>query len=219
MEKGKIYKITNKKNKQMYIGCTVYSLEKRFYEHLYRCFKSNYKSKLYNSIKKYGEENFEIELIVECDLDNMYDFEKNYIKEYDTYYNGLNSTLGGEGCLGYEHSDEIRQNISNNLKNGDSHKGKTYEELYGANSDYEKEKRRLSVKLGWENMSEDDRNNRIIRAKEMSRKKSKYGVDLIIDIKNKFREGVSVKEVKKIYPEICVSYLYAIKNNKRWSDI
>lgn len=219
MEKGKIYKITNIINGLTYIGCTVNPIEQRFYEHLYRCYNSDYKSKLYNSIKKYGEKNFEIELIFECDLDVMYDFEKKYIKEYDTYRNGLNSTLGGEGCLGYEHTIDAKQKISDNLKNGNSHKGKTYNELYGNNSEVEKEKRRLSVKFVWENMSEEDKKIRINKVKEMSRKKSKYGIDLIIDIKNKFREGFNVKDVKKLYPQIGISYLYTIKNNKRWVDI
>ena len=45
-EKGKIYKITNKKNGLIYIGCTINSLEKRFGEHLSRCYTSEYKSKL-----------------------------------------------------------------------------------------------------------------------------------------------------------------------------
>ena len=80
IEKGKIYKITNKENGLIYIGCTISSLDKRFKEHLSRCFTSNYKSKLYNSIKKYGQENFTIELIEECDLSVIYETEKKYIK-------------------------------------------------------------------------------------------------------------------------------------------
>lgn len=39
MDKGKIYKITNILDGKIYIGCTVNSLEKRFYEHLYRCYE------------------------------------------------------------------------------------------------------------------------------------------------------------------------------------
>jgi group I intron endonuclease len=127
-DKGKIYKITNKENGSIYIGCTINSLEKRFGEHLSRCFSSTHKSKLYNSMKKYGQENFTIELIEECDLSVIYEIEKKYIEQYDSYNNGLNSTFGGEGCLGYTHSPEIRQKLSENTKNGNSHKGKTYEE-------------------------------------------------------------------------------------------
>ena len=39
-----------KKNGLIYVGCTINSLEKRFGEHLSRCFTSEYKSKLYNSM-------------------------------------------------------------------------------------------------------------------------------------------------------------------------
>jgi len=218
-EKGKIYKITNKENGLIYIGCTINSLKKRFGEHLYRCFKTDYKSKLYNSMKKYGQENFTIDLIEECDLSVIYETEKKYIKSYDSYNNGLNSTFGGEGCLGYTHSPEIRQKISENTKNGNSHKGKTYDELYGDKADEEREKRRLSVKNGWESLSIQSKKNRTEKIKEKSRKNSKYDANLIVEIKNKFREGYKVKDIKKMYSQFNESYLYSIKNNKRWADL
>jgi DNA polymerase II small subunit/DNA polymerase delta subunit B len=149
----------------------------------------------------------------------MYNNEIKYIKLYDTYDNGLNSTYGGEGCLGYEHTDETKEKISNILKNGASHKGKTYEQLYGDKSVDEKNKRRLSVKTDWENMSDEDKQNRVNKIKEISRKNSKYGIELITEIKNKFRDGYSVKELKDQYPQIGLSYLYTLKTNKRWKEI
>ena len=218
-EKGKIYKITNNENGLIYIGCTINSLNQRFNEHLYRCFKTDYKSKLYNSMKKYGQENFTIELIEECDLNVIYETEKKYVELYDSYNNGLNSTFGGEGCLGYTHSPEIRQKISENTKNGNSHKGKTYEELYGDKADEQREKRRLSVKKGWGLMSDKDKESRTNNIKKITRKNSKYGVELISEIKNKFKEGYKVKELKKLYPQFNENYLYSLKNNKRWVDL
>ena len=177
IEKGKIYKITNIENNLIYIGCTINSLDKRFYEHLYRCFKTDYKSKLYNSMKKYGQENFIIELIEECDLSVIYETEKKYIEQYDSYNNGLNATLGGEGCLGYTHSPEIRQKISENTKNGNSHKGKTYEELYGDKADEEREKRRMSVKKGWGSMSKNEKEQRVNNLRtSVQKKNTKYGI-------------------------------------------
>ena len=62
-------------------------------------------------MKKYGQDNFTIELIEECNLDMIYETEKKYVESYDSYNNGLNSTFGGEGCLGYTHSPEIKQKI------------------------------------------------------------------------------------------------------------
>lgn len=217
--KGKIYKITNTKNNLVYIGCTLYSLDKRFKEHLYRCFKSNYKSKLYNSIKKYGQENFNIELIQECEIGDMYEIEKKYILEYDSFQKGLNSTIGGEGCLGYKHSEEIRKKISENTKNGNSHKGKTYDELYGENADYEREKRRLSVKKGWSTMSDDEKEQRINSTKEIIQKNSKYGIQLVKEIKNKINDGLKIKEYKELYPHLRRNFFYELKNGTRWGNI
>jgi group I intron endonuclease len=216
-DKGKIYKITNKENGSIYIGCTINSLEKRFGEHLSRCFSSTHKSKLYNSMKKYGQENFTIELIEECDLSVIYETEKKYVEQYDSYNNGLNSTIGGEGCLGYTHSSEIRQKISENTKNGNSHKGKTYEELYGDRADEEKEKRKTAA--SWNKMTKEERNIRVNNIKNASRKNSKYGVELVREIKQKIIEGVKIKELKQIYPQVYDNFFYDIKNGRRWSDL
>jgi len=219
-EKGKIYKITNKENGLIYIGGTINSLKKRFSEHLYRCFKTDYKSKLYNSMKKYGQEIFTIELIEECDLSIIYETEKKYIKQYDSYTNGLNSTFGGEGCLGYTHSLEIRQKISENTKNGNSHKGKTYEELYGDKADEQREKRRLSVKKGWGSMSEKEKEQRAVNLRTaVQETNSKYGVKLITEIKNKINNGAKFKEIKEQYPQIKDWLYYNLKNNRRWKNI
>ena len=218
-DKGKIYKITNKENGSIYIGCTINSLEKRFGEHLSRCFSSTHKSKLYNSMKKYGQENFTIELIEECDLSVIYEIEKKYIEQYDSYNNGLNSTFGGEGCLGYTHSPEKRVKISESLKNGNSHKGKTYEELYGDKADEEREKRRMSVKQGWGSMSDENRQKRIIKTKESAQKKSKYSVDLVVDVKNKLNEGYKIKQLKELYPDVKEHFFYDVKNGRRWTNI
>jgi len=219
MEKGKIYKITNIKNGLVYIGCTIYPLDKRFKEHLHRCFKTDYKSKLYNSMKKYGKDNFTIELIEECNLSIIYETEKKYIEKYDSYNNGLNSTFGGEGCLGYSHSSEIRQKISENLKNGNSHKGKSYDELYGENADEQREKRRTSVKKGWEVISDEDKEKRVNKARETKQKKSKYGVELVKEIKQKLNEGLKVKQLKQLYPQVRENFFYELKNGVSWNNI
>ena len=168
-------------------------------------------------MRKYGQEKFIIELIEECDLNVIYETEKKYIEQYDSYNNGLNSTIGGEGCLGYTHSPEIRQKISENTKNGNSHKGKTYEELYGDRADEEREKRRMAA--GWGKMTEEERNKRIDNIKNGIRKNSKYGVDLVVEIKGKLNEGYKIKELKELYPDIKDHFFYDIKNGRRWVNI
>jgi group I intron endonuclease len=219
MDKGNIYKITNKINNKIYIGCTIYSLEKRFSEHAYRALKTDNKSKLYSSIRKYGVKSFSIELIQECDLNIIYEIEKKYITELDTYDNGLNSTFGGEGCLGYVHSPEIRKKISEGTKNGNSHKGKTYDELYGDNADEERMKRKLSVKKGWENLTIEEKENRVLKVKTSLQKKSKYGIELVKEIKNKINKGLKVQQLKQLYPQVREGFLYELKNGKCWTNI
>lgn len=219
MEIGKIYKITNQKNGLIYIGCTTKSLSQRFNEHLYRCFKTGYKSKLYNSMKKYGQENFTIELIEECDLNIIYETEKKYVELYNSYDNGLNSTFGGEGCLGYTHSPEIRKKISENTKNGNSHRGKTYKDLYGDREEEERKKRQMSVKQGWDKMSDKDKENRVNNIKENKRRHSKYGIDLVKEMKEKISKGITSKEFKNLYPQTYENFFYDLKNGTRWSDL
>lgn len=219
MDKGKIYKIVNQINKKVYIGCTIYSLEKRLFEHLYRCFNTDSNSKLYNSIRKYGPEHFLIELIEECTLDNIYKNEMKYIVMYDSYENGLNSTKGGEGCLGYRHSKEIRKKISKILKNGKSHKNKTYEIIYGENCEIEKEKRKKSVKKYWENITDEEKEKRINKLKIKSRENAKYSIDFIKKIKKQINDGYTSKEFKKDYPNIRINLYYELKSGRRWGDI
>ena len=219
IKKGNIYKITNLINEKKYIGCTIYPINKRFEEHIYRCLKSDSNTKFCNSIRKYSVENFNIELIEECEISVIYEREKFYITEFKTYEYGLNSTVGGEGCLGYVHSPEIRKKISENTRDGNSHKGKTYEELYGDKADEEREKRRLSVKKGWGSISKEDKEKRVSKVNETIRKNSKYGVELVREIKQKINEGIQIKQLTELYPQIRKGFFYELKNGRSWKNI
>ena len=93
---GYIYKITNDINDKVYIGKTEFDIEKRFQEHCRDALKDrNEKRPLYNAMNKYGIEHFKIEEIEQCnDIENR---EKYWIEYYDSYNNGYNATLGGDG--------------------------------------------------------------------------------------------------------------------------
>jgi group I intron endonuclease len=96
---GLIYKISNSINEKIYIGKTCRSLETRWKEHLKdkdNCLKNH--NKLYKAMNKYGIENFKIEVLEDNLLDEeLGQKEREYIKLYDSYYNGYNCTFGGEG--------------------------------------------------------------------------------------------------------------------------
>jgi|LakMenE01Jun11ns_1017448.scaffolds.fasta_scaffold9765312_3 group I intron endonuclease len=218
MENGKIYKITNTETNSLYIGCTINSIRHRFEEHCYRCLKTKINTKLCNSIRKYGVEKFTIEIIDECSLEIIYDREVELIKEYNSFDNGLNSTLGGEGCLGYKHSPEIRVKISEAIKNGKSHKGKTYDEIYGERVEEEKIKRKEKVKNYWDNISEEEKQQRLLNLKNAVRKNTKYSIETIQSIKKLISENVKPSEIHKQYPEVNIDTIYCIKQGRRWKD-
>jgi hypothetical protein len=48
-------------------------------------------------MRKYGIENFEIESIEQCPDDLLNEREIYWIEKLDTFHNGYNETLGGEG--------------------------------------------------------------------------------------------------------------------------
>ena len=91
--KGIIYKVTNKVNGKSYIGQTRYTLEFRWRQHLHK--KDNVY--FHNAIKKYGAENFSLEVLEECDVDKLNSREIFYIAKYNTFEEGYNLTIGGDG--------------------------------------------------------------------------------------------------------------------------
>lgn len=103
--KGYIYLIENKINEKKYVGKTYNSIEHRWKEHL-RDFRKerNKKRPLYEAMMKYGPENFIISELEYCE--NCEDREKYWINYYNTYHNGYNATLGGDGKLYFPISDE-----------------------------------------------------------------------------------------------------------------
>lgn len=92
---GYIYKITNDINNKVYIGKTEFDVQKRFQEHIKDSKKNSKNRPLYKAMNKYGVQHFSIEIIEECD--NLEQREKYWIKYYDSYKNGYNATLGGDG--------------------------------------------------------------------------------------------------------------------------
>lgn len=91
--KGIIYKITNKVNGKSYIGQTRYTLEFRWRQHQHKRDDTYF----HNAIHKYGVDNFSIEILEECDIADLNSREIFYIAKYDSFKNGYNLTIGGDG--------------------------------------------------------------------------------------------------------------------------
>jgi len=103
---GEIYCITSPSGKK-YVGQCVKYLSngkkwgylERWKEHIRDSRTHNYCRLLNNAIKKYGSENFTLSIIIECDVNELNNYEEHYIKLYNTLTpNGYNLTSGGKVC-------------------------------------------------------------------------------------------------------------------------
>lgn len=106
--KGIIYKITNKVNNKSYIGQTRYTIEFRWRQHIHKKDDTYF----HRAIRKYGIENFSIEVLEECDYSRLNEREIFYIAKYNTFKEGYNLTIGGDGnrrLLLDNNYDEIKE--------------------------------------------------------------------------------------------------------------
>jgi group I intron endonuclease len=109
-----IYKITNKTNGKSYVGQSIRPLEKRWSNHIN---ESNRKNNRYicRAIKKYGKENFILEVLCECTTPKILNImETFYIISHKTFHTegGYNLTYGGNGRSGFKLSEETKKKIS-----------------------------------------------------------------------------------------------------------
>lgn len=107
-----VYAIANKINGKKYIGITTNSFAER-YPHGIR---AHHNPHLRNSVKKYGQANFEVILLEKNvkDMETLCKLEMKYIEKYDTCNadKGYNKSLGGLGVRQTERSEEHCRNIS-----------------------------------------------------------------------------------------------------------
>lgn len=101
-----IYKITNKINGKCYIGQSVY-IRHRWIEHKYKAFTLKDNNYFHNALRKYGWDNFNFEVIEQCEQNELSDKEIYWIKYYDSTNKekGYNIKLGGNSggsCYNYE---------------------------------------------------------------------------------------------------------------------
>ena len=93
-----IYKITNKITGKSYIGQSV-NIATRWAAHksVSRSYETLDGNELHKDILELGLENFSFEIIEQTNVDKLDQREIYWIQYYDTYYNGYNHTLGGNG--------------------------------------------------------------------------------------------------------------------------
>lgn len=101
---GCIYKLTNKINGKVYIGKTIHTLNIRLRGHKNSMYTTD--TKLTRAFRKYGFKNFDADILEDSINDAELDaLEIKYIKQYDSFKSGYNSTIGGDGHSIYTKED------------------------------------------------------------------------------------------------------------------
>lgn len=119
---GYIYCATCLTTGKLYFGQTIRLVEERWERHIQES-RSGSNYKFHRAIRKYGEENFLVEEVLTVSaptkdaLKAKLDYiEIRFIRKFDTFRNGYNMTLGGEGQFGRIFSEESRRKMSESAK-------------------------------------------------------------------------------------------------------
>jgi len=137
--KGIVYLISFPNNKK-YVGITTTSLKERKRNHMSER-ASGLHLPVHNALKKY-EEGVSWEVIDKANnWTDLCELEKHYIAKYKSHIdkNGYNLTFGGDGTIGYKHSDERNKENSARRK------------IYFSNFENRKKQSRATLKAHQEN--------------------------------------------------------------------
>ena len=196
MKKGIIYVYFNKAKyekegvEKYYVGQTIGTMKQRAGKdgRGYRIFDETCNSKFARSIRKWGWNSFEGRVLEEVYEEDLNELEKFYIEYFDSFKNGYNTTLGGEGTRGRnpyankteEEMEEIKEKKSKiQIKNWkDKELRKKMSKIQRKNwEDKEyREKQKIAQKKRWENAEEKEK----ITGEKNGRAKSVYCKELNI---------------------------------------
>lgn len=111
-EASGIYMIQNMINGHAYIGQSVNIKDRIKHHHLHDYLNENntqYNTKFYQALRKYGIDNFEIIILELCNKEELDKKEIYYIGKFNTFHNGYNSTEGGQFWTPNIHSEETEE--------------------------------------------------------------------------------------------------------------
>lgn len=210
---GYIYKIINDINNKVYIGQTTLKIKDRFYQHINSAQNNKINTHLYSAMRKYGTEHFQIQLIEEVDDNLLSKREQYWIKYYNSYKAGYNSTIGGEGYVLYNREEIYKlwddglaiYEIANKLKCGNTVLWRTLKNY----PNYSKE----------ESYKRAQKEHRKEKIKKYGKKIGKYTLDgILIDIYNgpsNCARSISDDENKV---KIIASNISKVCNKKKYSN-
>ena len=109
---GEIYKITNIQNNKIYIGQTIRPIEYRFNRHINDALNSVLDTHFARAIRKYGPQNFKIEVIDNADTqDELNKKEQYWIRYYNSVEEGYNETDAIYKCGGNTYRSKTEEEM------------------------------------------------------------------------------------------------------------
>lgn len=104
-----IYVITNDINDKVYVGKTNLEIKQRFKQHINDCSRQEEENRpLYRAMMKYGTNHFFIRELEKVFAEEAPEREQYWISYYDSYHNGYNATLGGDGKCYLDYQEILR---------------------------------------------------------------------------------------------------------------
>lgn len=135
-----IYKITNIQNNKVYIGQTIRPVEQRFHRHMNDALNNILDTHFARAIRKYGKENFIIEMIDTAESqDELNQKEQYWIRYYDSVNKGYNETDAISKCGGNTYQSKTDEEM-------DIIKNKIRETKLGAKNPMARKVKRINIK-------------------------------------------------------------------------
>ena len=157
MKKGIIYVYFNRAKyekegvEKYYVGQTVRTAEQRARKdgRGYGYTDPNCNTKFAKSIRKWGWDAFEGRILEEVYEEDLNELEKFYIEQFDSYKNGYNSTIGGEGTRGHNPFVNKTKKEMKEIKEKMSKSQSVVVKKYWKNQEYRK-KQSIARRKYWE---------------------------------------------------------------------
>ena len=209
-----IYGIKNLINGKIYIGKTGMNFGDRWDSHRSLLNSGKHDNPhLQRAWDQYGQNNFEFIVIEDCNVDDLSDREKYYIKLYKDMGLAYNIHDGGdEGYnLGKHLSDETKRKIGEkNRINGLGRKASDETKLKMSES---------HTGMKYTPMSEEGKKNiQQAQQKYFEQNPKKLNIDDVIEIRRLHKDGLKYSEIAREYSVTCQCISH-ICNYKRWKQI
>jgi group I intron endonuclease len=216
-----IYKATNLINGKVYIGQTVCKLYNRRSQHKSQALRVKHRSYFYNSIRRFGWDNFKWEAIdtAKC-LDELNGKEEYWIAHYkatNPKY-GYNIYKGGNNKrMPQRAKDQIRKSNTGRIFSKE-HCKRISESKKGVSVHTHESRKAMSEKMKGRVFTEEHRKNKSIAQLGQRNPTAKLTDEDVATIKQRIKNGDGNREIAKDY-NVTHGNISMIRVNKTWRHI